>query len=145
MLTTLLAHLNTEYKLLGDLLMLARKQQRALLDYEIANVAKIALAQESVARKLKIQEEERIKLLMDWLELGRKDALSIKISMIESKLKGDSLERLKQYREALRVRIQELAEVNKANQILANRGQKSVKQMMGLFTGGQNRVCNVVV
>jgi len=145
MLKNLFEYLKIEEKLISDLLMLARKQQSALLDYDMSAVAKIAVAQESVARKLKIQEEERIKLLMDWLELGRKDALSIKLSMIEGKLSGEILEQLKTKRESLRVSIAELNEVNKANQILANRGKKNVNQMMGLFTSGQNRVCNVVV
>jgi hypothetical protein len=145
MLKKLLEYLIYEEKLIGDLLMLATKQKEALAGYDISSVGKIALAQESVARKLKLQEEQRIKLLMDWLELGRKDALSIKLSMIEKKLNGPSLDRVKAHRESLRVKIAELSEVNKQNQILANRGRKNVGQMMGLFTSGQNRVCNVVV
>lgn len=145
MLKKLLEQLRQEEKLISDLLMLAGKQQRALLDYDMVSVGKLALAQESVARKLKIQEEERIKLLMDWLELGRKDALSIKLSMIEQKLSGDAMTMIRAYRESLKTKISDLHETNKANQILANRGKKSVGQMVGLFTSGNSRVCNVVV
>ncbi|GAB5466267.1 MAG: hypothetical protein Kapaf2KO_17030 [Candidatus Kapaibacteriales bacterium] len=145
MLELLFVTLEKEEKLLDEMINLAKQQQDALVSYNQSRINTVTKLQESLSNELKAIEDERIEMLMNWLELDRKNAMAIRLSMIESKLKGESLTRMKEYRKRMGSKVSELSQTNRNNQILAARAKRNNNSMMSLFATEDNKVCNVVV
>lgn len=143
MIKKLIAILETEIKQLGEIILLAKRQQKALVNYDVIELGLIATGQEELIKKLKETEEFRIKLLISWLGITKKDALSLKLSKIEEQLKSEAYEIIKNLRQILNQKLFVLINLNSTNRALANRAQSSINQIISILTSGTNHVCNV--
>jgi hypothetical protein len=145
MLSTLLTFLKYEEQLMGEMLNLASKQQDALIKFNTSQLEQVTQYQIEIAKNLRNAEEKRINLLMNNFGLSRKEAVNLKLSAIAEKFDTDEAAELIRMRNSLREQIDNLQSINLVNRVLANRAKNSVREILGFFTNGSNRVCNVRV
>jgi len=145
MLDKLLRFLVHEKDILNELVGLADKQQRALVEYDINALNEIVSYQEALSKNLRETEEKRIRLLMNWLQISRSEAMKIRLSAIERSLKGGEQENMRQIRSELDDLMNRFKVTNTTNRVLANKGKHSVSQMLAMFKNGRNSVCNVTI
>lgn len=145
MLSKLFTYLKYEQHLLGELLSISEKQQKALIHFDTTMIQELASYQEEVARSLRETEEQRIKLLMTWLKLSRKEANELKLSSLERALFADEKIEMHNLRIELKKLIDKVQNFNSMNRILANRARTSVQELIKILTNGTNHVCNVRV
>lgn len=143
MLTKFLTFLKYEEQLVDELILSARDQQKALVEYKIDDLENALAYQNEVSKRLRKAEEQRVRYLSAWLKIPRKNAVAIQISQIEKALEGDEVRELRRVRNAFRDKLTALAALNTTNRILANRASKSVRQILALFSNGSNYMCNV--
>ncbi len=141
-LTRFLVH---EKDILNELVGLAEKQQRALVEYDINALNEIVSYQEALSKNLRETEEKRIRLLMNWLQISRSEAMKIRLSAIERSLKGAEQENMKMIRMELDDLMSRFKTCNTTNRVLANKGKNSVSQMLAMFKNGRSSVCNVTI
>lgn len=132
-----------EKDILNELVGLAEKQQRALVEYDINALNEIVSYQDALSKNLKETEEKRIRLLMNWLQISRSEAMKIRLSAIEKSLKSAEQQNIKELRMQLNDLMVRFKNYNTSNRVLANKGKNSTAQMLAMFKNGNNSVCNV--
>ncbi|NLO20117.1 MAG: flagellar protein FlgN [Ignavibacteria bacterium] len=145
MLSNLFAYLKHEQILLEEMVELAQRLQKALVKFDTVNLEDITTYQAALAKGLREAEEQRINLLMAWLNISKAEAASLRLSSIESHLNQDEIHRVRLVRKNLRELVNQLQQTNTTNRLLANRGRASVREILSIFTNGNNVVCNVKV
>jgi hypothetical protein len=145
MVSNLFAYLKHEQQLLEEMVSLAEKQQKALIKFDVTMLDEITSYQEVVAKSIRLAEERRISLLMNWLTLSRKEAVALKLSSLDSHFKNDELKEFRKIRASLKGLLSRLQGLNSINRALANRARNSVAEMISHFTNGKNYLCNVKV
>lgn len=139
------AYLKHEQQLLEEMVTLAEKQQRALINFDTKILQEIVSYQEVVAASLKKAEDSRVKMLMSWLSISAQDARKLKLSALEEHFKNEELKELKKLRLRLKSLMNELNSLNSLNRVLNNRAKHSINNMMSHFALGRNFLCNVKV
>lgn len=145
MLTKLFTYLKHEQQLLKQLVSLAEKQQKALINFNATELEKVTAMQEEISKSIETAEEYRIRLLITTFNLSRKDALKLKLSSIASIMDQDEKAALQSMKESIRDLIIKLHTLNKLNRTLAIRARNYVKEALGVLTNGTNQVCNVKI
>lgn len=141
----LLNYLKHEEMLLTKLLDLSELQQKALVGYNINELEKITAYNSDLSRELRDAEEKRIKMMITWLGIPRRDAINMRLSDIESRLADNEAGQFKELRLKLNRLIMKLNNNNTTNRFLANKAQRSIANIIGILTNGSNHVCNVKV
>lgn len=141
----LLAYLKHEEQLLQEIVVLAEKQQKALIKYDATMLEEIISYQNVMNQSLKKAEENRISMIMNWLSVSRTDATKLRLSALETYFSKEDLQELKKMRSSMRGLINKLNSLNTTNKVLTNRARISVSEMISHFTNGRNYVCNVKV
>jgi hypothetical protein len=144
MLPKLLTYLKHEEQLIGEMISLSQKQQRALVKYDIQELDQITAYQEETSKYLKDAEEQRINLLMAWLKISKKDAITMWLSDLENVVHPEELTEVRNIRLSLSKKLNALNALNTTNRLLSNRAKNNVGQMLSVFANG-NHVCNVRV
>ena len=145
MLDKLYECLKLESQLIEELIKLSMVQQEALITFKIKNLMSIAETQDKINQKLREYEDFRIRLLMNWLNINRTDAINLKLSSIERKLPQNQMVELRRIRLRFKKMVTKLHSLNTTNRVLANRARNSVQNILMTFTNGGNRVFNVKV
>jgi len=137
----LYGYLQFEQQLLEEMLRLADKQQVALVNYRISELSEITSFQNALIVNIRNAEEKRIALLMQWLNITRKEAMELKLSALEDRIEDEEVSNeIKKIRKELRIMIDRLQNMNSTNRLLSNRARANVKEMMGYITGGRHQV-----
>jgi hypothetical protein len=145
MLTKLFTYLKHEQQLLKQLVNLAEKQQKALINFNATELEKVTAMQEEISKSIETAEEYRIRLLITTFNLSRKEALKLKLSSIASIMDQDEKAVLQSMKDSIRDLIIRLHTLNKLNRTLAIRARNYVKEALGVLTNGTNQVCNVKI
>jgi hypothetical protein len=144
MLPKLLTYLKHEEQLISEMINLSQKQQRALVKYDIQELDQITAYQDETSKYLKEAEDQRINLLMAWLKISKKEAVSMWLSDLENVVHPEELTEVRNIRLSLSKKLNALNALNTTNRLLSNRAKNNVGQMLSVFANG-NHVCNVRV
>jgi len=82
---------------------------------------------------------------MAWLKIPKAEAAGLKLTSLESHLKKDEINEIRNIRKNLRDLVNKLQQTNITNRLLANRGRASVREILSVFSNGNNVVCNVKI
>ncbi len=146
MLTKLFKYLRHEIGLIDELIILAEKQQKALISYDAGLLEEVTKYQDALAKGLKTAENQRVKFLTSTLKISSGKALSLKLSSLEGAAQTqEELKELNNIRNELNEKLKMFHEINLSNRMLTNRAMNSVREMLAVFSGGGRRVCNVTV
>lgn len=137
--------LTREEKVLSDLVLITEYQNRALVEYKTSNIPEIITKQDNLLGQLSKMEQERIDLFMELFKISRKEAVNLKLSMIENKMKGDNKEKVKALRTSIAKLNNKLIQLNNENRILANRGKQSINNIIRTLNQNNNAVFNVKI
>lgn len=143
MLKEFLELLQKEKQILTELVSITEKQNHALIEYKTTLIPEIVSKQDILLAQLSKLENERIKMFMDNFKISRADAIRLKLSFIESKLKGEKAELVKSLRMAIARLNERLVKLNNENKILANRGKQSINNIIRTLNQNNNAVFNV--
>ena len=139
----LIGCLQFEQQLLQEMLRLADRQQTALVNYRLSELSEIISFQDALISNMRKAEEKRISLLMEWLNITRKEATSLKLSTLEEKVGENNVSAdMKRMRGEIKTMIDRLHTLNSTNRLLTNRARVNVKEMIDFITGGKT-FCNV--
>jgi tRNA pseudouridine-54 N-methylase len=143
--TNLLTYLKYEKQLLKEMILLAQKQQSALIKFNTNELDRITSYQSEVAKSLKQAEDKRIKMLMSMFGVSRVEATNMRLSAIIEKMNKEDVLELETMKGELNTLIGNLQHFNTLNRVLANRARNSVREILTILTNGTNNVCNVKV
>ncbi|OGU16965.1 MAG: hypothetical protein A2X61_10625 [Ignavibacteria bacterium GWB2_35_12] len=143
--TNLLTYLKYEKQLLKEMIVLAQKQQSALIKFNTNELDRITSYQSEVSKSLKQAEEKRIKMLMSMFGVSRVEATNMRLSAIIEKMNKEDVLELETMKGELNSLIGNLQHFNTLNRVLANRARNSVREILTILTNGTNNVCNVKV
>ena len=132
----LYGHLRFEQQLLEELVRLARKQQTALVNYNVTELEEITAFQDELIKNVRNAEEKRINLITAWFGISRKDAANLRLSSLEQYIKN--------MRENMNDLLEQLQNLNITNNLLINRANAGIKEIVTAITGGKS-VCNATV
>ena len=135
--------LEKEEIILSQLVLVTEYQNRALIEYKTSSVPDIIIKQESLLSQLSKIENERIRMFMEIFKISRVEAVNLKLSMIEGKLKGDNALAVKELRMSIAKLNSKLIKLNNENRILANRGKQSINNIIKTLNQNNNAVFNV--
>jgi hypothetical protein len=141
----LFTFLKHEQQIIKELIAMAELQQKALVEFKLSELERIAQYQENLGRNLREAEEQRIGLLMNWLKAPRKDIVNLRLSALERFFKNEELIELKKLKKSMRNLLNRLHALNTTNRVLSNRAKKTVGDIISVFTNGSNHMCNVRV
>ncbi|MBM2813703.1 MAG: hypothetical protein HW421_465 [Ignavibacteria bacterium] len=141
----LLKFLIYEKEVLAELIRLAEEQQKALVKFDMNRLEKITELQERAAITLKDAEDGRIRFLIAWLGINRKDAHSLRLSSLEHHFKGEDVLKIRFLRKELSKMFAQIREINSTNRVLVYRASRTVTQIITAFSNGRNVVCNVTI
>lgn len=146
MLAKLFTYLKRESELIDELITLAGKQQRALVNFDAGMLEEVTSFQEALANNLHSTENQRIKYLTSTLNITTSEAISLKLSSLEKNaVSEEELEQLRSIRNEMQQKLEIYHELNITNRMLTNRSMSNIREMIALFTSGGRRVCNVTV
>ncbi len=137
--------LEREEIILSQLVLVTEYQNRALIEYKTSNVPDIISKQDLLLSQLSKIENERINLFMNIFKITRSEAVNLKLSMIENKLKGDNALAVKHLRTTIAKLNNKLIQLNNENKILANRGKQSINNIIRTLNQNNNAVFNVKI
>jgi hypothetical protein len=137
--------LEREEIILSQLVLVTEYQNRALIEYKTSNVPDIISKQDLLLSQLSKIENERINLFMNIFKITRSEAVNLKLSMIENKLKGDNALAVKHLRTTIAKLNNKLIQLNNENKILANRGKQSINNIIRTLNQNKNAVFNVKI
>ncbi len=143
--TNLLTYLKYEKQLLKEMIVLAQKQQSALIKFNTNELDRITSYQSEVSKSLKQAEEKRIKMLMAMFGVSRVEATNMRLSAIIEKMNKEDVLELETMKGEMNSLIGNLQHFNTLNRVLANRARNSVREILTILTNGTNNVCNVKV
>lgn len=141
----LLAFIKHEEQLIAELIEFADRQQTALIKFDIKELELLTGQQGTIAKNLRSIEEQRIKMIMNWLQIQRNDALNLSLSELEKLADADIMDELKKAKKNLNKKILLLNNLNTTNRVLTNKAHNSIGKIIAMFTNGTNHVCNVRV
>jgi len=145
MLSNLFQFLLHEKQLLKELIELAERQQKALVEYKIEDLEEITTCQAELSKSLREAEERRLSMLAATLNVTRIDAANMTMTMLERYFDSDELHELRRLKHELRSLTNSLRNLNLVNRVLTNRARRSVSDILSMFRNGFNHVCNVKV
>ncbi|MGI6369628.1 MAG: flagellar protein FlgN [Ignavibacteria bacterium] len=141
----LYGHLRFEQQLLEELVRLARKQQTALVNYNVTELEEITAFQDELIKNVRNAEEKRINLITAWFGISRKDAANLRLSSLEQYIKNEDISYdIKNMRENMNDLLEQLQNLNITNNLLINRANAGIKEIVTAITGGKS-VCNATV
>ena len=141
----LYGHLRFEQQLLEELVRLARKQQTALVNYNVTELEEITAFQDELIKNVRNAEEKRINLITAWIGISRKDAANLRLSSLEQYIKNEDISYdIKNMRENMNDLLEQLQNLNITNNLLINRANAGIKEIVTAITGGKS-VCNATV
>ncbi|MCL5990823.1 MAG: flagellar protein FlgN [Bacteroidetes bacterium] len=143
--TNLLTYLKYEKQLLKEMIVLAQKQQSALIKFNTNELDRITSYQSEVSKSLKQAEEKRIKMLMAMFGVSRVEATNMRLSAIIEKMNKEDVLELETMKGEMNSLIGNLQHFNTLNRVLSNRARNSVREILTILTNGTNNVCNVKV
>lgn len=143
--TNLLTYLKYEKQLLKEMVVLAQKQQSALISFNTNELDKITTHQSEVSKSLKQAEDKRIKMLMSMFGVSRVEATNMRLSAIIDDMNKEDVHELETMKGEMNTLITNLHQFNTLNRVLANRARSSVREILTILTNGTNNVCNVKV
>lgn len=143
MLKEFLDLLDREEAILKEIVLVTQKQNQALIEYKTSSIPELVNKQDALLSQLSKIENERIKMFMDNFKISRAEAVGLKLSIIEAKLKGDKAEAIKKKRVTIARLNQRLIKLNNENRILANRGKQSINNIIRTLNQNNNAVFNV--
>lgn len=145
MLKEFLELLQREESLLKDIVSVTEAQNLALLEYRTSSIPDIVNKQDALLSHLSKLENERIKMFMDNFKISRNEAVNLKLSVIEAKLKVEKADIVKRYRVSISRLNSRMIKLNNENRILANRGKQSINNIIRTLNQNNNAVFNVRV
>lgn len=145
MLSNLFQFLLHEKQLLKELIELAERQQRALVEYKIEDLEEITACQAEVSKSLREAEDRRLAMLAAALKVSRSEAAAMTMTKLEQFFDADELHELRRLKHELRSLTNSLRNLNLVNRVLTNRARRSVADILSMFRNGFNHVCNVKV
>lgn len=145
MLKEFLELLQREESLLKDIVSVTEAQNLALLEYRTSSIPDIVNKQDALLSHLSKLENERIKMFMENFKISRNEAVNLKLSVIEAKLKGEKANIVKRYRVSISRLNSRMIKLNNENRILANRGKQSINNIIRTLNQNNNAVFNVRV
>lgn len=145
MLKEFLELLQREESLLKDIVSVTEAQNLALLEYRTSSIPDIVNKQDALLSHLTKLENERIKMFMENFKISRNEAVNLKLSVIEAKLKGEKADIVKRYRVSISRLNSRMIKLNNENRILANRGKQSINNIIRTLNQNNNAVFNVRV
>ncbi len=145
MLTQLFTYLKFEQQLLEQLISYAEQQQKALVQIDIETVLKTAEMQEEALKSLRNAENQRIKMMMNWLKVSRTSAMQIKMSDLEKHFHGEELVEISALKDYMMILTEKLKKINMDNRILSNRARRTFAEFLEVFREEKKHVCNVTV
>ncbi len=145
MINNFLDLLTREEKILTDLVLITEYQNRALVEYKTSNIPDIISKQDNLLGQLSKIENERISLFMELFKISRTEAVNLKLSMIENKLKGENKTKVGLLRTSIAKLNNKLIQLNNENRILANRGKQSINNIIRSLNQNNNAVFNVKI
>jgi hypothetical protein len=143
MLKEFLDLLDREEAILKEIVLVTQRQNQALIEYKTSSIPELVNKQDALLSQLSKFENERIKMFMDNFKISRAEAVGLKLSVIEAKLKGDKAEAIKKKRVTIARLNQRLIKLNNENRILANRGKQSINNIIRTLNQNNNAVFNV--
>lgn len=145
MIKDMILHLRHEEQLVTKLIELARRQQEALVNFNVDDLYEINQFQNDISMSFTRVENERLALIMRWFKISKAQAMRIKLSQLETAFDAEYLKAVKILKQRLKKKLIELAELNNNNRVLSNRAKNSVQDMMKSLSAGEKQVCNVQV
>lgn len=145
MLSNLFQFLLHEKQLLKELIELAERQQKALVEYKIEDLEEITGCQAELSASLREAEDRRLAMLAAALKVSRTEAAAMTMTKLEQYFDADELNELRRLKHELRSLTNSLRNLNLVNRVLANRARRSVADILSMFRNGFNHVCNVKV
>lgn len=145
MLNKLLTYLKYEEQLLLELNNLAEKQQFALVKFQMDELEQIVKYQEEVANNLKLAEDQRMHLLMSYFRISKREAMELSLSKIEEYFSNEEKVEINKVKAKLKRLLSDLSDKNLANKVLTNRARHSIREIINVFTNGNNNVYSVRV
>jgi len=145
MINKLKIFLEYEQEILVSLVQLAESQRNALIRYNISELELVTAQQAELSKKLRQAEEQRISLLMTWLNLQRKEALEMQMSKLAENLDGEDKRFIIIFKERFTLIVEKLSALSVLNRLLANRAKNNVGELLAFLTNGTNHVCNVKI
>ncbi len=139
-------YLKHEYQLIAKLIDLAKRQQQALVNFDVDSLYDITKFQNDIATSFKRVENQRIEMLMNWFGISRSQAMNLRISQLQNAFSDYDFSEMKSLRKSMSKLLIELNSINATNRVLSNRAKHSVNEMMqSLSQKGDVQVCNVRV
>lgn len=139
-------YLKHEYQLIAKLIDLAKRQQEALVNFDVDSLYDITKFQNDIATSFRRVENQRIEMLMNWFGISRSQAMNLRISQLQNAFSDYDFSEMKSLRKNMSKLLIELNSINATNRVLSNRAKHSVNEMMqSLSQKGDVQVCNVRV
>lgn len=139
-------YLKHEYQLIAKLIDLAKRQQEALVNFDVDSLYDITKFQNDIATSFRRVENQRIEMLMNWFGISRSQAMNLRISQLQNAFSDYDFSEMKSLRKSMSKLLIELNSINATNRVLSNRAKHSVNEMMqSLSQKGDVQVCNVRV
>jgi hypothetical protein len=139
-----LKYLEYEKQILLELIDLAKRQQKALVNFDINSLEEITSKQDKSQSILRKAEDARIRYVCEWFGIERTKASYMRLSELAELVDKTFSILINNYKDELYDISSELYSLNTTNRILANRAKHSVNEMMNIFTK-DNAVCNVKI
>jgi galactokinase len=142
-LTNILKH---QSQLVAKMVELAKRQQQALVDFDVELLYDISKFQNDIAVSFKRVENKRLEILMDWFGISRNQAMKLRVSQLQNAFTDFDFSEMKDLRKSMSRMLLDLNNLNNTNRVLSNRAKHSVNEMMQTLTKkGDVQVCNVRV
>lgn len=142
-LTNILKH---QSQLVAKMVELAKRQQQALVDFDVDTLYDISKFQNDIAVSFKRVENKRLEMLMDWFGINRNQAMKLRVSQLQNAFTDFDFSEMKDLRKSMSKMLIDLNNINNTNRVLSNRAKHSVYEMMQSLTKkGEVQVCNVRV
>ena len=145
MINKLKVFLEYEQGVVEGLVQLAERQRKALIHYNLSELEQVTSQQAELSKQLRQAEEQRIALLMTWLNIQRKDALDMQMSKLADLLIGEEKNFIISFKERFTIIVEKLTALSVLNRLLANRAKNNVGELLAFLTNGSNHVCNVKI
>ncbi|MBC7326046.1 MAG: flagellar protein FlgN [Moorella sp. (in: Bacteria)] len=130
--------LQAELEVLGELLLICREEQQALLADDLAAIQRVTASKGEQARRLAALEQERQQALATQGGPGGGPSPDTFTAAGRSRLSGSAGEdnaggEIENLRQALKQAVRELQEINETNRLLARQSLAYVQKMLALL------------
>jgi flagellar biosynthesis/type III secretory pathway chaperone len=145
MFSKFMTFLKFEEQLLSELVRLAERQQKALVNYNVQELEEIASFQNELLKNIRNAEEQRVLLLATWLNLSKFHASKLTLSNVVKYCKRNEAREIEIMQSVFETLHNRLQTINLINKVLINRAKNGIREMLEFLTNGTQNVCNVRV